>query len=138
MMRAHNSAYRRYLKRMGLAVSLYLVTLFAAVKILHHDAAPSPLSIGLSLLPGLAVLAMLWSIARLLVELDDEFLRTLEVRKSLVATGVTLAVTSVWGLLEMLTTVPRLEVFWVFPIWCAGLTIGGVVNRVTMGAAGWM
>ena len=136
MMRNHNPAYRRYLKRMLVGVALYLVTIFAAVKVLHHGAAPSPLAIAITLLPGLAVLSMLWAIARLLVELDDEFLRMLEVRKSLVATGVTLAVTSVWGLLEAFTTVPHLDVFWVFPIWSMSLVVGAVVNRLTIGSAG--
>jgi hypothetical protein len=74
----------------------------------------------------------------LLTELEDEYLRMLEVRKALIATAVALAVASVWGLLEMLTAVPKLEVFWIFPIWCLGLLVGAVVNRVTMGSAGLM
>ena len=137
-MTARKGAYRRYLRRMILAAVLYLAAIFVAAKTLHHAAPISPLPIALALLPGLAVLLMLYAIARLLIELEDEYLRLLEVRKSLIATGVTLAVTSVWGLLEAFTVVPRLEVFWVFPIWCGGLAIGAVINRVTMGTAGLM
>lgn len=137
-MTTRRGPYQRYLQRMLVAAALYLVAIFIAAKTLHHAAPISPLAIALALLPGLAVLLMLYAIGRLLIELEDEYLRLLEVRKSLIATGVTLAVTSVWGLLEAFTAVPRLEVFWVFPIWCAGLALGAMVNKITMGSAGLM
>lgn len=137
-MAARNPAYRRYLQRMAVATVLYVAAILVAVKVLHHNSAVSPLTVALALLPGLAVLLMLYAIGRLLTELEDEYLRMLEVRKALVATAVALAVASVWGLLEMLTAVPKLEVFWIFPIWCLGLMVGAVVNRVTMGSAGLM
>jgi len=137
-MTARKGPYRRYLRRMMVAAVLYIAAIFVAARTLHPDAPISPLAIALALLPGLAVLLMLYSIARLLIELEDEYLRMIEVRKSLIATGVTLAVTSVWGLLEAFTVVPKLEIFWVFPIWCAGLAVGAMVNRVTLGTAGLM
>jgi hypothetical protein len=137
-MATRNPAYRRYLQRMAVAAMLYVAAILVAVKVLHHNTAVSPLAVALALLPGLAVLMMLYAIGRLLTELEDEFLRMLEVRKALVATAVALAVASVWGLLEMLTAVPKLEVFWVFPIWCMGLLVGAAINRFTMGSAGLM
>lgn len=137
-MAARNPAHHRYLRRMAMAAVLYVATILVAVKMLHHNTAVAPLTVALALLPGLAVLLMLYAIARLLIELEDEFLRMLEVRKALIATAVALAVASVWGLLEMLTDVPRLDVFWIFPIWCAGLVVGAVVNRITHGTAGLM
>ncbi|MBS0254752.1 MAG: hypothetical protein JSS36_05960 [Proteobacteria bacterium] len=138
-MRPRHPAFRAYLRRLALATALYLVAIFAAVRLLHGQAvpaAPSVAGVVIALLPGIAVLLMLLAIGRLWVELDDEFLRLLEIRKALVATGLTLAVTSVWGLLEMLVWVPRLEVFWVFPLWCAGLAVGQVFNRLTLGTGG--
>lgn len=135
-MRPAHPAYRAYLRRIALATALYLVTIFTAVKLLHSHSVPAPLAVGIALLPGLAVLLMLTAIGRLLIELDDEYLRLLEVRKALVATGLTLAITSVWGLLELLPWVPRLEVFWVFPLWCMGLAVGQLVNRATLGDGG--
>jgi hypothetical protein len=138
LMAARNPAYRRYLKRMAVAAVLYVAAILVAFKVLHHNTAVSPPTVALALLPGLAALLMLYAIGRLLTELEDEYLRMLEVRKALIATAVALAVASVWGLLEMLTAVPKLEVFWIFPIWCLGLLVGAVVNRVTMGSAGLM
>jgi hypothetical protein len=32
--------------------------------------------------------------------------------------------------------VPKLPVFWVFPMWCIGLIIGQIANRVTTGDGG--
>lgn len=94
-------------------------------------AAPlGPLTIGLALVPGAAMLAAIWAMGRFLTDLADEYLRMLEVRKFIVATGVTLAITSVWGLLELYSdSLPRLPVFYVFPIWCGGLFVGQLVNR---------
>lgn len=135
-MKPRHPAYRTYLRRMAIAAAAYLVTIFIAVRFLHHGAPANWLSGVVALLPGLAVLGMILAIARLMMELDDEFLRLLEVRKALVATALTLAITSVWGLLELLADVPRLEVFWVFPMWCIGLIVGQVVNRFTLGVGG--
>ena len=38
-----------------------------------------------------------------------------------------------WGIIELFAAVPRLPVFFVFPIWCVGLMVGQIVNRLTMG-----
>ena len=58
------------------------------------------------------------------------------VRQLLVATGLTLGVTGIWGMVELFTTAPRLPVFFVFPIWAAGQVVGGIVNKLTMGDSG--
>jgi multisubunit Na+/H+ antiporter MnhB subunit len=91
-------AYRRYLRRLAAAAALYVAAILAATRLLDHGAAPSALAIGIALVPGLAVVLMILAIGRLLIEMEDEFLRMIEVRKAMIATGVTLAVTSVWEL----------------------------------------
>lgn len=131
-----NPAYRRYTRRMLPLSVLYVGAIALASRLIPDGASANLATVGLALLPGLAVLGWLWAMTRLLIELDDEFLRMLEVRKFLVATAVTLAVCSVWGLLEIYTDVPRLQVFLVFPLWALGLFAGSLVNRVTMGAGG--
>ena len=105
--------------------------------LIPDNAPASALTIAIALLPGLAVIGWLWAMARLLVELDDEYLRMLEIRKFLVATGFTLAITSTWGLLELFSpAVPKLPVFFVFPLWCLGLFVGQIVNRRSYGDQG--
>jgi len=131
-----NPAYRRYLLRTIPVAIGYIAAVLLASWLIPDHAPATPLTIAIALVPGLVVLGWVWAMARLLIELDDEYLRLLEVRKILVATGVTLAVTSIWGILELYTDVPRLPVFFVFPLWCLGLFVGQLVNRLTLGDGG--
>ena len=135
-MKSRHPAYRRYARRMAIAAAAYIAAIFVAVRVLPKNAPPGIESVAIALVPGLAVLGMIWGFARLLVELDDEYLRLLEVRKALISLGLTLAVTSMWGLLETFTTVPRLPIFWIFPIWALGLFVGMVWNKFTLGDGG--
>lgn len=134
-MAAYNPAYRRYLRRFVPLTLAYGASIALATAVIPDDAPAGIGTIALAVLPGLAVVGWLWAMARLLVELDDEYLRMLEVRKFLVATGTTLAVTSVWGILELYTSVPKLPVFFVFPLWCLGLAVGAVFNLLRFGSA---
>ncbi|MDK2758475.1 MULTISPECIES: hypothetical protein [Blastomonas] len=137
-MRANDHpAMRRYMKRIIPITIAYIATIALATALVPDNAPASALTIGLALLPGMAALGWLWAMGRLLIELDDEYLRMLEVRKFLVATGATLAITSVWGVLELYSPeVPKLGVFFVFPIWCIGLALGQLVNRFGFGDPG--
>lgn len=130
-----NPAYRRYVRRMVPLSLLYVGAIMLAVRLIPDHAPADVRTIGLALLPGLAVVGWVWALARLLIELEDEYLRMLEIRKFLVATGFTLAICSVWGLLELFApTVPKLALFFVFPLWALGLFVGMLFNRLTMGA----
>ena len=124
------AAYRRYLRRFWPAVGAYVAAIGLATWLIPDGAHASPLTVSIALLPGLGVIAMIWAMARLLIELDDEYLKVLEVRKALAATGVVLAVASVWGILELYTDVPPLPVFFIFPLWCGGLVVGQLWNRI--------
>ncbi|WP_430386885.1 hypothetical protein [Blastomonas fulva] len=137
-MRANDHpAMRRYMKRIIPITIAYIATIALATALVPDNAPASALTIGLALLPGMAALGWLWAMGRLLIELDDEYLRMLEVRKFLIATGATLAITSVWGVLELYSPeVPKLAVFFVFPIWCIGLAVGQLVNRFGFGDPG--
>lgn len=133
---AYNLAFRRYIRRFVPLTIAYGASVALATAVIPDGAPASPAVIAIAVLPGLAVVGWLWAMARLLVELDDEYLRMLEVRKFLVATGTTLALTSIWGILELFTpAMPKLPVFFVFPLWCLGLAVGAVFNRLRFGAA---
>lgn len=131
---ARNPAAARYIRRMALIAAAYVAGIMLASVTIDRAAPLGPLTIGLALIPGLAMLAAIWAMGRFLADLTDEYLRMLEVRKFIIATGVTLAITSVWGLLELYSeSLPRLPVFYVFPIWCGGLFVGQIVNRFAFG-----
>lgn len=135
--RLSNPAYRRYGRRMLPLSLLYVGAIALATRLIPDNAPADARTVGLAFLPGLAVLGWIWAMGRLLVELEDEYLRMLEVRKFLVATGLTLAVCSVWGLMQLFApSVPKLPVFFVFPLWALGLFAGMLFNRLTFGRAG--
>jgi hypothetical protein len=129
---ATNPAYRRYMRRIIPLTITYLLGILMANGLVPDRSGLSAVAIVVALLPGLCAVGWIWAMARLLIELDDEYLRMLEVRKFLIATAALLALTSIWGLLEAYTSVPRLPVFFVFPIWCLGLVLGQIGNRITM------
>lgn len=131
-----NPAYKRYIRRMVALSIVYVGAVVLSSSLIPADAPPDPFNIAIALVPGVAVLGVIWAMGRLLIELDDEYLRMLEVRKFIIATGLAMAVASVWGLLELMTTAPRLPVFYIFPLWCIGLAVGALVNKLTLGDAG--
>lgn len=61
-----------------------------------------------------------------LKEESDEYVRMQSVRMILFATGLTLAVTTVWGFLTSLAAVASLPLQFVGPLWCIGLAFGNV------------
>jgi len=128
-------AQARYVKRVALFTSLYLVAV-ASLSFFGDDAGPQALRVLLALLPGLAIIGVFWAIGRLMVEEEDEFLRMLTVRQSLVATAVALSAASIWGFLESADLVPHLDAWWWATAWFFGLFVGALVNRVQHGTWG--
>ncbi len=109
-----NLAARRYNRRFFQAMGLYVVLILLSVSLLkHHPAAP--LACLLALLPSIPLIASLGFVARYIAEEKDEFERTLLLEGMLWALGGVLAISTVWGLLEMLDGVPRLPVFFIYP-----------------------
>jgi hypothetical protein len=129
-------ATRRFF-RIHIALSVLYIALVALASLFIPDnAAPTPGVILFALLPGLVVLGWIWNMGSLLVNMQDEYLRMLEVRKMLWASAITLSICGGWGLVELFAAVPRLPVFYVFPIWCFGLALGQLINRFTLGDGG--
>jgi hypothetical protein len=123
----------RYIRVHLALTAAYLLSVALASWFIPDDAEPSLWVILFALLPGLAVLGWIWNMGRLLLTMEDEYLRMLEVRKMLWATAITLSISGGWGLIELFATVPKLPVFFIFPIWCGALAVGQVINRFTVG-----
>ena len=133
---AQNPAQRRYMRRMILLSAAYIAAVMLASWLIPDDAAATPLTVTIALVPALATSGFIWAMASYVAELKDEYVRMLEIRKMLVATGFTLALASGWGILELFTNAPRVPLFYVFPVWCLGLAVGSLVNKVTIGDGG--
>lgn len=76
----------------------------------------SPIALyGLAFIPVLAIICAFWAHWRFVIEVD-EFLRLIQVKAILFGIACVMAVASGWGTLEMLADVPKLQVFWLLPL----------------------
>lgn len=130
------AAQKRYMKRVALFTSLYLIALAIMT---FADKSYDPIEavrVILATLPGLAIIGVFWAIGRLIVEEQDEFMRMLIIRQSLVATGFALSAASVWGFLETADIVIHLDAYWWAVAWFFGLFLGAIWNRIEYGTWG--
>jgi len=125
-----NPAARAYIRRFIPAMILYVLLVATATQLSETEFGRGPAAWGIAVLPALPLLYVFWIIGRYIADQHDEYLKLLEVRKALVATGLTLAVTTVLGFLEIYAQMPHVPMFFVPVIWFAGLFAGQVVNWI--------
>lgn len=123
-------AFRAYLRRFFPTMALYVILVWASPFAIEATRATGPLLWGIAILPALPLMAVFWIIGRLLIELRDEYVRMLQIRQALVATGFAMSAASAWGFLEVYADAPHLPLFTVPILWFAGLLIGSIVNVV--------
>ena len=78
----HSSAQRRYIGRIVIMMTAYVVFLIGAQLAFPSVERSPPLAYALAVLPALPLLGVFWAIGRLLVEERDEYLRNQLVRQS--------------------------------------------------------
>ena len=127
-------AIGRYLKRLAVLMTLYIITLFAAVRLFQMHAVSGVAAYVLAVIPALPIIGVFWAVMRLLVEEPDEYVRMLHVRQSLVATGFSLTVMTIWEFLQNFDLVPPGNGgFGAAFFWFMGLGVGALYNRLTLG-----
>lgn len=130
-------ATRRYMIRMAVLMSVYLIALFAAVRIFRRTDIAGVPAYALAIAPALPIIGVFWAVMRFLIEEPDEFIRMLLVRQCLVATGFCLTVMTIWEFLQNFDLLPPGNGgFGAAFFWFAGLGIGAIYNKVTMGTIG--
>lgn len=134
MAKYKSPAIRMYLIRLFVLMSIYIITLIAAVTAFKSHAVSGIAAYALAVLPALPIIGVFWAVMRLLVEETDEFVRMLHVRQSLVATGFCLTVMTVWEFLQNFDLVPPGNGgFGAAFFWFMGLGVGALYNRLTLG-----
>ena len=129
---------RRYLLRLGSFIAFFGLALMTA-RYLTTNGLVDGLSVWvLALIPGLAMLGVVYSFGMLIFEQKDEFIRMLIIRQVLIATAVALSFAIVWGFLEEFGLVAHIYTHYVAIAWIIGFSFGGLVNRITHGAWGEM
>jgi len=136
--RFRSPAQRAYTWRVGLAMGVYLLSLPAAVHFIGHGVVSrsDPLAWVLALIPGIAVAAVFWAYGKMLIDERDEYQRMLHVRQSLVATGFTLGIVTIYGFLENFDLVGHVDAFYVAVLWFIGLGVGSLVNALILNKGG--
>lgn len=124
-----NPALDRYLRRLTAFMMAYFALLLLTNYLGDHFTLSGAATWLVALLPAVPVLGSLLTMGRYLVDEQDEYVRLLAVRSSLFATGLLLAIATVWGFLEQASAVGHFPSSFAFGIWCAGLGIGQVVQR---------
>lgn len=122
-------AVKRYIRRFSVAMSLYVVLILGVTvgfRLYHFE---GPVAWALAILPALAILATIAVMGLYLKEETDEFQRNVMVESTLWGLGLTLSITSVWGMLEMYVDAPRLPAFLAFPIWCGAMGLAQPLIR---------
>lgn len=130
-------ATRRYLIRMAMLMTAYIVLIFAAGWTFRHtDIAGIP-AYALAIAPALPIIGVFWAVMRMLIEEPDEFIRMLQVRQCLFATGFCLTVMTIWEFLQNYDlAAPGHAGFGAAFFWFIGLGLGALYNKVTMGTVG--
>lgn len=129
-------AMRTYNRRCLVMSFGYILSLFLTIGVTDRLSITGPLLWALALLPAIPIIGIVWAMARLLIEETDEYQRLRMVRASLVATGLVLVSSTLWGFLEMFGLAPHLWLWAVFPVWAIGLGVGQLVNRFVFGQPG--
>lgn len=126
--RSKHPAMRRYTRRVLILMTLYAAALIG-VNWWFRNAAPHGIvAYAAAILPALPIVGVFGVIAQLLVEMDDEYVRMLLVRQSLIATAFMLSVSTVWGFLSAFDLAPTVDFYFAAVLWFAGLGVGGLTN----------
>lgn len=122
-------AMRRYIRRLVIAMTVYVALIFAVGWLFRHAPPTGLLAYAVAVLPALPILATFWTIFRLLEEETDEYIRHMLVRQSLFATAFCLSIMTVWEFLQNYDVVPPSNGgFGAAFFWFVGLGIGGLWN----------
>ena len=123
-------ASRAYLQRFAPTMLGYVVLVLLTPWLIRTFNATGPLLWALAILPALPIIAVFVLVGRYWLELRDEFIRLLEIRKALIATGVTMSLATAWGFLEIYADAPHIPTFYVPVVWFGGLGFGACVNKL--------
>lgn len=123
-------AQRRYNRRVLLLSIAYVALLFPAVHLISRHLVAGPIAYVVGVLPALAVSGFFWLMARYLFEETDEYLRVVQVRQLLLASGIALTAATIWGFLEGFDLVPHIAAYAWPIVWFGGLGIGACLESV--------
>jgi hypothetical protein len=119
--RSASPATRRYLARFIPLMIVYAIVIFGVSFAFNRLQPVGPMAWALAIVPALPILGVIAVMGLYLREEADEFQRAVLIESMLWGIGLTLAGSTVWGLLEFYVNAPRVPVFWAFPAFCGAM-----------------
>jgi hypothetical protein len=123
-------AMLRYNRRMMYSSIGYMAALLASVHLHNLKLLTGPLLWAVAMAPAVFVLAMVWTMARLVIEEQDEYLRYRVIKQMLFASGGLLAVATVWGFLEQFDLVVHVPAWAAVPVFATMLGLSQCFRSV--------
>lgn len=112
------AANSRLLKRLVPVFIFYYLAFPAVDWTFRHHNPHGPLAYVLAIVRALPVLALFVLVGMFFAEEKDEFKRFLITQALLWGVGLTFALSTVWGFLELFTHAPHLNILMLLPIFC--------------------
>lgn len=131
-----NPAQRRYTKSVLLLSAAYALILFGVISFFRNGSPAGISAYAAAILPALPIIGIFFALGRYMVDEQDEYLRMLVVRQTLWATGFALSIATIWGFLESFELVHHVDAYYAAVLWFAGLGVGSLMNRLTLGESG--
>lgn len=121
---------QRRLRQRAIPVMAFYFVLFAFVSwLFDRHAIRGIAAYVLAVLPSLPLIGAIVLIGRYIREETDEFKRAIISEALLWAIGLTMAVTTAWGFVEMFVPGMHVPVLWVFPVFCVMAVISKLLVR---------
>jgi hypothetical protein len=125
-----NPAQKRYIKRFLPTMAAYIAVIFGASYAFDRFHPTGIAAYALAIAPGIPILGVIAVIGLYLAEEKDEFERSVLVESMLWGIGFTVALCTVWGLLEIYAGAPKMWVFLVGPIFCGAYGLATPLIRL--------
>ena len=124
---ALSPATRRYNRRMLIWSVGYVLCLGIAMTVRNYLDPQGPLLWAIALLPSAPMIFFVWTLARYVIEEEDEYLRYRQTSAALIGLALVLLAGTLWGFLETFGVAPHVPAWWVVPVWAIGLGLGQMI-----------
>lgn len=133
-----HAAMRRYVWRLMTVMTIYAAVLVGGQFAMRAGLLGPQAAVAIALVCGLCIALTFVIMGRLMIETEDEFMRLLFVRQTLIASGFALSLAAIHGFLSDFEIIAQIDAYWWPVLFFAGQFIGQVANRMKYGTWGTM
>ncbi|WP_146107629.1 hypothetical protein [Porphyrobacter sp. HT-58-2] len=132
------AAMKRYVWRLMAVMTVYAGALVGGQFAMQAGLLGPQAAVAIALVCGLCIALTFVIMGRLMIETEDEFMRLLFVRQTLIASGFALSLAAIHGFLSDFEIIAQIDAYWWPVLFFAGQFIGQVANRMKYGTWGTM